>query len=108
MANLKTDTTLQQTATAQIDLAQVSVLIGQAVQQVLRQVLVIGDPVSGLNAASVVPDEPQGWEAGLVVKLGYGAQLREVSDTLLKIHAELRQININTGGVPVTDAPPII
>jgi hypothetical protein len=104
MANLTQDATLPTGAsTGNIDLVTLSAIVSNIATTVLRQVMVLGDPVSGLNKASVVPDEPQGWEAGLVVQLSYSQQLKELNQTLLKIHRELQQININTGGIPATE-----
>lgn len=104
MANLSSQATLPTSAaTGNIDLIQLSALIGNITSTVLRQVLTVGDPVSGQNIASVVPDEPQGWEAGLVVNMVYSKQLRDINDTLQKVLTELQCINYNTGGLPQTE-----
>ena len=106
MANLATDAVLPtNAATGNIDLVQLSAIIGNVAATVLRQVLVIGDPVQGLNKASVVPDEPQGWEAGLVATVIYAKQLRDMAQIEMNILAELQNIAVLLGGLPVTEKP---
>jgi hypothetical protein len=104
MANLATDATLPTNAsTGNIDLAQLTALVANVTTTVLRQIMVIGDPIQGLNKASVVPDEPQGWEAGLVANVVYAKQLKELNDTMAKVLAELRNLSTLLGGLPVTE-----
>jgi hypothetical protein len=103
-ANTATQTTLPTSAaTGQIDLAQLTAIIANVATTVLRQVMVIGDPVTGTNIASAVPDEPQGWETGLVVNMVYARQLKEVNDTLLKVLSELQNHTVLLGGMPTTE-----
>jgi len=89
--------------TGSIDLVVVTEVIANVVTQVLRQVMVVGDPLNGSVKASVLPDQVQGWENGLAVQIMHSHQLNEINNTMLKILAELQRINVNTGGLPVTD-----
>jgi hypothetical protein len=104
MANLSTDATLPtNAATGNIDFAQLTAIVNAVSTTVLRQVLVIGDPITGANKASVVPDEPQGWEAGMVANVIYARQLRDLNETQMRILAELQNLVTTMGGMPVTE-----
>ena len=103
MANLASDATLPTSAqTGNIDLVTLNAIVSNVVTTVLRQVMVLGDPIQGLNKASVVPDEIQGWESGLVIKLSHSPQLSDMCDVLQMILTEIQQQNFYLGGMPVT------
>ena len=103
MANLKTDAVIATgSSTSNIDLVTLQAIIANVTTTVMRQVMTIGDPISGLNIASVVPDEPQGWEAALVTSIAYSRQMKEQNDLLMQILAELQNLATIQGGMPVT------
>lgn len=94
------------TATQNVDLVQLWSAFLQT--NVVRQVMVLGDPVGSGSVASVTNTVPGGQEFALLVRLTPGSpELQSIVQELRNIRAELQAMQANNSGVVAT-APAFI
>jgi hypothetical protein len=88
--------------TVLVDLVQL--FSAQLAANIVRQVMVLGDPVNVANLAAISNNQTRGDEMALLVRLASGSSdLLDVVKELRNIRAELQLMNINFGvSLPAT------